>query len=295
MNSTRLSVAIVSDSSYFPGLWVCLNSLLHFQDPATLRIYVFDMGLTVEQVEALVDYPLSLSLVHRHQTGFGVYGAWECKQQALAYLLRQKVNKISLLIDADGFLVSNIDDVIEIARAGKMVIAQETDHTLYTGGLNTSFFLLDIQKHWPVVGLWHFLSQFANYSPDGYPLSIKGHGDQGVLGPVLATLQSAPHIHIMKEAEWCNCHWGSQPVIPNLPISVHDNLSSCVSAAPITLPEMINEKTRKRQRFLHSSGAKWWKSPQGFQQHAREHGHFLVPVGYFLRQPVPYPFPLPQV
>jgi len=109
---------------------------------------------------------------------------------------------------------------------------------------NSGAICMDVIQHWAVAGLWSVASKYCKYSPgQGAPLGLACHGDQGVLNSIVVLLNKVQSPHLFDQAEWCDSGQVSIPVIKGIE---GDRLS------------VINARTGKTQRLVHSTGPKWW-------------------------------------
>lgn len=253
--------ATVSDAGYFPGLWALLNSI-HAYHGLEIPAFVFDAGLTSRQRLALA----SASPLRERLTVLPSQapGAWETKQKSLAALL--PLVRTVFLLDADLVLTSAMDDVFAKAGEGWIVSSRDGDesgdlvfdgeYARYSPGLvgrrmpnfNSGALCLDTQRHWDVCFLWGAASESGTYSAlGGEPLRLPGHGDQGVLVALVALLGKEKDLHLLEMSEWCDT-WGTHPYR--------------ISSRQEGRLEVLNAKTGRVQRLVHSSGPKWW-TPEG--------------------------------
>jgi hypothetical protein len=127
-------------------------------------------------------------------------------------------------------------------------------------------------RHWDLVGLWAFASQYGAYSPGGgAPLGLPGHGDQGVLNAVAALLNKSTDFHVLPEGSWCDSTRGC-----TLRIVARDE-SGCL--------EVWNETDGTPQRLVHSSGPKWWTDEGA--AHLRRFGDKLDCFLHFVARTTP--------
>jgi hypothetical protein len=255
--------AIVSDSSYFSGLWAVLNSIYVYHGNE-IRVFVFSNGMTSEQNSRIESHVLGNAITLLVDSRVSVrppVGIWEAKQQTFDFLMGKA--RCVCLLDADLVLLSRIDDVFNLAEEGRIVSSRDgvgsvrmsEEYSCYSEKVvgtiwpyfNSGFFCLDIVKHWDLAALWSFASRFAAYSPGGGdPLRLSGYGDQGVLNAVAAMLRKENCLHVFDQELWCNSGMASH--FSALEIAERDGDRLTVR----------HRLTRQRQRLLHCSGPKWW-------------------------------------
>lgn len=255
--------AVVSDSTYFPGLWALLNSVKAYYDDE-IRIFVFGNGLTAEQCLRIKFHALGNAVTLLTDVGPYAHppdGTWETKQQTLDFLMGKA--RCICLLDADIVLLSRIDDVFNLAAQGRIVSSRDGDGLMNMGEeyrcysenmvgmtwpyFNSGFLCVDVVKHWDLAALWSFTSRFSAYSPGGGgPLKLCGHGDQGTLNAVAALLGKQNSLHLFDQELWCNS--GASSHFAALDILARDGPRLSVH----------HRVTQQKQRLLHSSGPKWW-------------------------------------
>ena len=256
MNSRAF--AVVTNRDYLPGVRALLRSIAAYHGDS-YPVYIFVHGeITEEDRRQLRDnvHKGQLELIEMPLRQPPPPGCWEVKQQALAQLVGQA--ETVCLLDADLILLSDITDVFALAESGKIVSCRDgmsdrvfdAAYEAYSPSLpgrhfpyfNSGFFCLNIKRHWDLVGLWAFASEYAGYSPHGgHPLCLPGHGDQGHLNACAALLQKQSYLHLFEQEEWCNC----------LPASGRHTVEIKKQEGARLVLE--NRDTGRQQRLLHWS------------------------------------------
>jgi hypothetical protein len=265
MNLLSRVFAVVSDARYVEGLWALLNSIYAYHGDG-FRVFLFDAGLTQDQLSRLAQHPLTLEVISASAMAFRASGAWELKQQVMAHLIPRA--RCVYLLDADLVLTSRVDDVFEAAEQGAIVSSTDgagigfgNEYGVYASSivaqeqpyLNSGALCLDVNLHWALVGLWAFSCQYMRYSPEGgRPLHLPGHGDQGSFNAIAALLGKAPAFKQLPEAEWCDCTIGCSL-----------RIEGSASGGDLQVRNLLTGGT---QRVVHSSGAKWWTA-EGARRH----------------------------
>jgi hypothetical protein len=85
-NLSERAFAILSDPTYFPGLWALLNSIYAYHDEE-VRVFVFGYGLALDHLRRLRCHPIPIEYVSTDKFPFRPAGAWEAKQQIMSYLI----------------------------------------------------------------------------------------------------------------------------------------------------------------------------------------------------------------
>jgi hypothetical protein len=258
------AIALVTDLEYFPGSRALINSIYAYHPE--LPIFLFQRGLQKEEFEWLHSHPADIQVCAITHFPYFCPGMWEAKQQAFAECFGR--SQVVCLIDADIVLLSRIDDVFQEAAAGKIVagcdawrITYEDEFRVYgdelvgkeADGLNSGLLCMDINRHWDVVGLWAFSSNYGRYSPHrGYPLGLPGFGDQGLLNAILVLLRKEPFYHILPHGVWHDFRHAS-----TMRIVEHQEGGRLL---------VQNSERGERQRINHCVGIKWWQ-PDAELQH----------------------------
>lgn len=249
--------AVACDNSYYPGLRALLPSIAAYQGHA-IPVFLYHRNLSRARLHELRHQGVELCAFELAELPFPAPGMWEAKQQVFAHCIGRA--RCVYLLDANLVLVSAMDDVFELARAGKVVSSADggwqvfgPEYVAYSPRLvglcqpyiNSGALCLDVAQHWDLAGLWAFASQYGAYSPGGgAPLGLPGHGDQGVFNAVAALLSKAPWFQVLPEGAWCDSSRGCTLRIQRR----H-------KGGRLTV---WNSTDRTRQRLVHSSGPKWW-------------------------------------
>ena len=270
--------AVVCDGSYFPGLQALLHSIRAYHG-SEIAVQVYSHGLDAGQLRWLQQLQLPVSVCSTRELPFPAPGTWEAKQQVFAHQLG-KARRVCLL-DADLVLTSRLDDLFAGAAAGR--ILSSADGTGITFGpeyavygpqlvgkrqvyINSGLLCLDVLRHWELAGLWAFAAQFGAYSPGGgAPLSLPGHGDQGVFNAVAALLDKESQFQVLPEGTWCDSTRGCSVRI--------------VGREADGRLDVWNDTENARQRLVHCTGAKWWTGAGVSQQ--RRFGDKLAVFHHF--------------
>jgi hypothetical protein len=255
---------VVSDNSFFPGLWALLNSILAYYEHE-YRVFIVGHHLSSSAVADLRHHPLAsaITLLDDRNFAYRPLGAWEAKQSTLSHICGQVATVC--LLDADIVLLSRLDDAFESAENGLLVTCEDGqrdfifDETFraYDRQLvgkcipyfNSGFLCLNLLRHWELAALWEFTSRFAAYSPSGgKPYGFSGYGDQGILNALVALLDKQAYVSALSESLWCNsAGWSSE-----------ETVDIVGTAGPML--EVRHRRLGHRQRLLHSTGPKWWTS-----------------------------------
>lgn len=268
---------IVSDDSYFPGLWALLNSI-HAYHGRELRVFVVGFKLRPDFRDTLRQHPLAsaITFINSRELAYRPAGAWEVKQCVLSHLTGKV--QTACLMDADLVLLSRLDDAFSLAENGKIVSSRDGQRLrtygevdrIYSDDLpgvtlpyfNSGFLCLDLVKNWDVVALWEFTSRFAGYSPGGgEPFRFPGHGDQGLLNAVVAMQKKQADLELLPEENWCNSSGWTE--VETVQIQRVDGPRL----------DVVNRRLQSPQRLLHSSGPKWWTTAG--RDHFRKSGDVL--------------------
>ncbi len=262
----------MADAGYFPGLLACLNSVYVYHGGRT-PVCVLDLGLTPQQVDIVAQHPALMRLVPCGPFSSRA-GAWQRKQHCFADLVG--VARVVCWIDSDCVLLSNVEDVFDVAGRGKIVVplwVDESekmliDQTGRTSGVTvfpegwasygphvpgksmdwfvSSFVCMDVSRHWDLAAAWAFASRFAWYAVPESPLPFVGMGDEAVLVGCVAALNKEPCLHYLPVAEWADSHF-SGPV----------RIAALHSDGRME----VRSRRDKEQRILHDlCEVKWWKT-----------------------------------
>lgn len=272
------AIAVVCDLGYIRGGQALINSIQVYHPE--LPIFVFERGFRAEEFAWMAGQPARIQVSSVSRFPYYCPGLWEAKQQVLAECLG-RVRHLCL-IDADVVLLSRIDDVFEASEQGRIAAGCDLWHIQFgeeyqsygstvvgqtTIGINSGLFCLDLQRHWDLVGLWAFSSNYGAYSPHkGYPLALAGFGDQGLLNALIVRLGKQADCHILPHGVW---HDFRQKT--TLRISSREPGGALV---------VQNCELGQRQRINHCVGYKWWQE-EARQQH--EHGDKLECFFHFAR------------
>ncbi|HEV7636538.1 MAG TPA: hypothetical protein VGO54_13975 [Bradyrhizobium sp.] len=253
--------AVACDAAYFRGLCALLNSLWIYHR-GDIPVFLYHRGLSEEQLAEIGGHPANPHLFAVPQLAFASAGMWEAKQQIFAHCIGRA--RCVFLLDADVVLLSAVYDVFELAELGRIVSSADGSGMTYDShyaayghrlpGLrqpyvNTGALCLDVVRHWDVAGLWAFSSQYGAYSPGaGAPLSLPGHGDQGLFNAIAALLGKEPDLHVLPAGPWCDS--GEECLV---------KIRRRYDDGRIDVWNLIDDA---RQRLLHSTGSKWW-TPAG--------------------------------
>ncbi len=250
------AIAITCDNGYFQAVQALLNSIFVYHPE--LPIFLFHRNFGGDQVAWIERHPLKIELRPISHFPYHCPGLWEAKQQAMAECMGRA--RTVCLIDADIVLVSRVDDVFTSAEAGKIVAGCDATNTCYgeeyrvysphlvgrhSRDINSGLLCIDVQRHWDVIGLWAFSSNYGQYSPHrGYPLGLPGFGDQGLLNAILFMLGKEADYEILPHGVWHDFRGPSAMRI--------------VRRAKGGGLVVENRELRARQRILHCVGYKWW-------------------------------------
>ncbi len=250
------AIAITCDRDYFPGARALLNSIRVYHPE--LPVYFFERNLEAPQAAWLTQHPLEIIRRPISHLPYFCPGLWEAKQQAPAECLGHA--RTVCLLDADIVLVSRLDDVFAAAEDGRVVIGCDADHAVFgeeyrvygpevvgksTGAVNSGLLCLDVQRHWDLVGLWAFSSNYRAYSPHhGFPLGLPGFGDQGLLNALIVRLGKEKDCEILPHGVWHDFR------LPGTMRIVRREKNGAL--------EVEHSELGERQRILHCVGYKWW-------------------------------------
>lgn len=253
----RLFVSLC-DSGYYPGLRALLNSICIYHG-SEISVRIYDRGLTQDQLRELSEHPLPIEVTSVDKLLFEAPGPWEAKQMLLADCISHA--RCVCLLDTDMVLTAPLWDVFSQASQGLIVGGSDAgvlefgdEYRVYRPDLpgrkqfylNSGLLCLDVRRHWDVVGLWAFSAKFAGYAPHGgFPLCFPGHGDQGLLNAIIATLGKADDVYVLPHGLWHEPH-------DECAMSIIDDRD----AGRLVV---WNQKYNKRQRLLHTTGPKWWR------------------------------------
>ena len=249
--------AAVCDAPYYPGLKALLNSIATYQG-CGIPFFLYHRELGEQQLCELRAHPIKVHLFKLSELPFPSPGMWEAKQQVFAHAIGRA--RCVYLLDADLVLVSAVHDVFELASSGKIVGSSDGHPVGYGSGyevyhpelpgcsqayINSGALCLDVVRHWDLAGLWAFSAQYGAYtSGGGTPLSLPGHGDQGMFNAVAGVLRKAQYFHVLPEGTWCDSTQGCALRIQGR--SSNGRI------------KVWNITEQARQRLVHSSGPKWW-------------------------------------
>ncbi len=169
------------------------------------------------------------------------------------------------MVDADIVLLSRVDDVFEASERGEIVagcdacdLTFDEEYAAYSrkivgksiAGINSGLLCLDVNLHWDLIGLWAYSSNYGAYSPHkGYPLSLPGWGDQGLLNALLVLLDKQEQCRILPHGVWHDFRY-----VTTLKILEENADASLV---------VLNCEQNSVQRINHCVGYKWWQSEAG--------------------------------
>ena len=246
------------DPGYLPGLHALLNSI-HAYHGSTIPVFVCEQRLNGAQLRRLLRHPLEVQIFRVAELPYPPAGSWEVKHQLFAHCLG--LARQVCLIDADIVLTSPLDDVFELAAAGRIVGGWDSgplrfglEYKVYRDDLpgrevpylNSGLVCMDIIRHWDVAGLWAFTTNFGVYTPTGgFPLRLPGHGDQGLLNAIIAMQGKTDDLHLFPRGLWHEIFCDAEMRIIDRP-----------DARRLTV---WNQSLNAQQRILHNTGPKWWR------------------------------------
>ena len=259
--------ALAADPGYFRGLMATLNSIYAYH-AAEIPVFIYQRKMTEEHLGRLHAHPLRPQIWHINDLPTPPLGMWEAKQQIFAHCMGRV--RVVMLLDADLVLTSDMNDVFEFARAGKIVSGADgggpncgAEYAAYDPKLvgsrhpyiNTGAVCMDVQRHWDVAGLWAFTANYGAYGPTrGWPLGLPGHGDQGLFHGIAAHLGKTEHYHCIPERLWADCTTHSR-----VEVRGEDERGRL---------EVWNLNASAKQRLVHSPPKKWW-SDDAVRHYAR--------------------------
>lgn len=250
------SFVLAVDNFYERGLRALVNSI-HAYHGVRIPIRIYHHNLSREVLVWLHKHPAKPTLTNLSHVPDAHRGMWEVKQQIFAWEILY--SRLVFLLDADCVLCSSMDDIFDLAAQGFIVgakdgsgsIAYDDAYRVYGiqpgethPYINTGALCFDTIAHWPVVAAWSFAAFHARYSGRVTPLSLPGHGDQGLFNAIVAGLGRSEAVYPLTPEEWCDAWSRGCPRIhaQNIDRTLH----------------VVNEATMFPQRLIHSSGPKWW-------------------------------------
>ena len=250
--------AVACDGGYYPGLVALLNSIWAYHGNR-IPVFIYHRDMSRKQLTALARHPVGTRLHRIEELAYPSAGMWEAKQQVFAHCLGRA--RCVYLVDADVVLASEMDDVFELARMGRIVASADGGGGVYDARyvvygsrlpgtrypyLNSGALCLDVMRHWDLVGLWAFAANYGEYSPgQGQPLRLPGHGDQGVFNALAVLLEKTGCYHSLPEGIWCDA-------TKHLKIEIQ-------RVRRDGRLEIWNPAEQARQRLVHCIGPKWWR------------------------------------
>ena len=248
---------VACDGAYYPGLMALLNSIWAYHRNR-IPVFVYHRDMTGAQLEALFAHPAGVRLFHVSTLPFACAGLWEAKQQIFAHCLGRA--RCVYLLDADVVLASEMEDVFQLAEAGKIVASADGGGGSYDARyavygprlpgtrhpyINSGALCLDVVRHWDLAGLWAFSARYGAYSPGGgTPLGLPGHGDQGLFNALVALQNKTECYHVLPEGPWCAA---TKRWVVEIRRTLQDGRL-----------EVWNVTENARQRIVHCIGPKWW-------------------------------------
>ena len=248
---------VACNGAYYPGLMALLNSIWAYHR-SRIPVFVYHRDMTGAQLEALFAHRAGVRLFHVSTLPFPCAGLWEAKQQIFAHCLGRA--RCVYLLDADVVLASEMEDVFQLAEAGKIVASADGGGGSYDARyavygprlpgtrhpyINSGALCLDVVRHWDLAGLWAFSARYGAYSPGGgAPLGLPGHGDQGLFNALVALQNKTECFHVLPEGPWCAAtkRW----------------MLEIRRAQADGRLVVWNVTDQTRQRIVHCIGPKWW-------------------------------------
>lgn len=276
-NMIENSFACIADKNYFVGIWSLINSIYAYHGDE-YPVFVFDLGLTGEQIVNLKKHPVNIHVVQAispdEYKGNVRKLFFDVRCNLFSYLIG-KVKHV-YMIDADIVLTSKMDDVFQLAEKGKIVTNLwkyppvnpdefefiEKDFRSYGDSVvgkrklwfQASVFCFDVIKHWDLACMFEQASRFAQWrSSEGYPVYLKGKHEQEMLRHLCVMLNKESCLHQFSVEDWSDSRHERSVIIRKK----NEDGTLVVRRKAID----------RNQRLLHNTPSeKWWMSEEGLKK-----------------------------
>jgi hypothetical protein len=258
------AVGLFSDLAYYPSLVAAINSILHFQVQARIKVYDFNglphlVSSYLARYAEVVQPPASILGDHYHEH-------WYYRPRLLA---ATGIAPCELLLDADTVVLSDLEEAFREIEAGRAVVVREWDYVypdsnrewnyqdlpldsiyhrrlahpeiykestlpIYNGGLLG----FNRERHGPVIDLWREATLHHDQL-DGTFFAL----DQHSLSLILASLQREGQVavHELPPELWMQT-WGRHRE-PRKLLAFEDGS-----------PALYNGDRTRRMRYYHYTG-----------------------------------------